>query len=184
MATKTAKLTIEKTPVDVDGKLEMRQKLAADLEKKLIDFRAELENKQYLVEGQLTTAEGLHDFITNFAKWSFSESMGIIEAAKQLEVCAKDLKTGKRKELMLPNLTIEAIYYFVSKETGTGLQSALTYFNTVLKPITDALSRAKQDKEKCNQMEKDLATVQSAIDTGAVSELEENMIAEIAEEIK
>jgi K+-sensing histidine kinase KdpD len=121
MATKTAKLTIEKTPVDVDGKLEMRQKLAADLEKKLIDFRAELENKQYLVEGQLTTAEGLHDFITNFAKWSFSESMGIIEAAKQLEVCVKDLKTGKRKELMLPNLTIEAIYYFVSKETGTGL---------------------------------------------------------------
>jgi hypothetical protein len=85
---------------------------------------------------------------------------------------------------MLPNLTIEAIYYFVSKETGTGLQSALTYFNTVLKPITDALSRAKQDKEKKDQMEKDLATVQSAIDTGSVSELEEKMIAEIAEETK
>jgi hypothetical protein len=184
MATKTAKLTIEKTPVDVDGKLEMRQKLAADLEKKLIDFRAELESKQYLVEGQLTTAEGLHDYITNYAKWSFSESMGIIEAAKQLETCVKDLKSGKRKELMLPNLTIEAIYYFVSKETGTGLQSAITYFNTILKPITDSLSRAKQDKEKKDQMEKDLATVQSAIDTGAVSELEENMIAEIAEEIK
>ena len=184
MKTTTSKLTIEKMPVDVDGKLETRQKLAADLEKKLNSFRAELENKQYLIEGQLATAEGLYNFITLDAKWSFSESMGIIEAAKQLEVSLKDLKSGKKKELMLPNLTIEAIYYCLSKETGTGLSAALTYFNLVLKPTTDALSRAKQDKEKCNQMEKDLATVLSAIDTGSVSELEETMITEIANEIK
>ena len=181
---KTTKLTIEKGPVNVDGKLEQRQKLAATLEKNLTDFRAELEDKQYLVEGQLTTAEALHDFITRSAKWTFSESMGIIEASKQLETCVKDLKSGKRKELMLHNLTIEAVYYFVSKETGTGLTAAVGYFNTILKPILDALSRAKMDKDKKDQMEKDLATVQSAIDMGAISELEESMLLEIEAEQK
>ena len=41
--TKEATLTIEKAPVDIDGKLEQRQQLAADLEKRLNDFRTELE---------------------------------------------------------------------------------------------------------------------------------------------
>jgi hypothetical protein len=180
--TKEATLTIEKAPVDIDGKLEQRQKLAADLEKKLNDFRAELETKTYLVEGQIVTAKAIHDFITNDAKWNFSESMGIIETRKQLDVIIKDLETGKRKEIMLSTLALEAIYYFLSKETGVGLSSALHYFNTILKPVTDSLSRAKQDKEKKDQLERDLGQVQNAIDQGAVSEYEDQLIAEIAAE--
>lgn len=180
--TKEATLTIERAPVNVDGKLEQRKKLAVDLEKRLTDFRASLETKTYLVEGQLVTAKALQNFITNDAKWNFSESMGIIETRKQLDVIVKDLETGKRKEVMLSTLALEAIYYFLSKETGVGLESALFYFNTILKPVTDALSRAKQDKEKKDQLEKDLGTVQNALDQGAVSEFEENMISEIAAE--
>jgi hypothetical protein len=180
--TKEATLTIEKAPVDIDGKLEQRKTLAANLEKKLNDFRAELETKSYLVEGQLVTAKALHKFITEDAKWNFSESMGIIETRKQLDEIIKDLETGKRKEIMLSTLALEAIYYFLSKETGVGLSSALYYFNTILKPVTDALSRAKQDKEKKDQLERDLGQVQNAIDQGAVSEYEDQLIAEIAAE--
>ena len=180
--TKEATLTIEKAPVDIDGKLEQRKKLAADLEKKLNDFRAELETKTYLVEGKAVTAKALRDFIAKDAKWNFSESMGIIETVKQLDENIKDLETGRRKELMLSTLALEAIYYFLSKENGTGLESALFYFNTILKPITDALSRAKQDKEKKDQLERDLGQVQNAIDQGAVSEYEDQLIAEIAAE--
>ena len=52
---KVTAMTVEKTktPIDVDGKLEQRQKLAEDLKKKLADFEKELETRQYLVEGQL-----------------------------------------------------------------------------------------------------------------------------------
>jgi hypothetical protein len=182
MSEKTATLKIEKGPVDVDGKLEQRQQLAKALEEKLNKFRQELETKTYLVEGGLLTAKALNDFITGAAKWNFSESMGVIEVSRQLETCIKDLETGKRKELMLSHLSLEAIYYFLSKETGTGLQQALTYFNQILKPILDALSRAKQDKDKKDQMEKDLATVLHAIDQGAVSEMEESLLAEIEAE--
>lgn len=178
--TKEATLTIEKAPVDIDGKLEQRQQLAADLEKRLNDFRAELETKTYLVEGQIVTAKALHKFITEDAKWNFSESMGIIETRRQLDTIIKDLETGKRKEIMLSTLALEAIYYFLSKETGVGLESAIYYFNTILKPVTDALSRAKQDKEKKDQLERDLGQVQNAIDQGAVSEYEDQLIAEIA----
>lgn len=178
---KEAKLTIEKSPINVDGKLEQRQKLAKALEEKLNNFTAELETKQYLIEGKAETAKGILEFIKTKAEWKFSEAMGIIESVKQLTDIVKDIETGKRKEFMAPNLLLEAIYYFLSKETGTGLESANQYF-TLLKPVLDALSRAKMDKDKKNQMEKDLGTVQSAIDTGAVSEMEENMLLEIEAE--
>lgn len=177
---KEATLTIEKAPVDVDGKLNQRVELAKSLEAKLDKFRSELETKFYLVEGQIKVTKALQLFIAKDAKWSFSESMGIIEASKQLEAALKDLESGKRSELMLSNLSLEALYYFLSKETGVGLSSALVYFNDILKPILDALSRAKMDKDKKDQLEKDLASVQSAIDQGAVSEFEEKLIAEIA----
>lgn len=178
------KLTIEKAPIDVDGKLEQRKKLADNLEKKLENFRSELETKTYLIEGQASTAEFLLKFVKNSAKWSFSESMGVIEIARQLEAAIKDLKSGKRKELMLTTVGLEAIYYFLSKETGVGLDTAAILFNQAIKPVSEALSRAKMDRDKKDQMEKDLGSVQSAIDQGAISEVEEALLAEIEEEVK
>jgi hypothetical protein len=77
---------------------------------------------------------------------------------------------------------LEALYYFLSKGTGKGLESAQHYL-TLLKPVTDALGRAKQDKDKKDQMVKDLGTLESAIDTGASSDIEERMISEIEQEI-
>ena len=130
-----------------------------------------------------TVAKALKDFISYKAEWKFSESMGVIETAKQLTDVIKDLETGKRKEVMLSHLALEAIYYFMSKETGKGLESAQFYFN-LLKPVTDALSRAKMDKDKKDQMVKDLGTVQDAIERGAVSEMEESMLLEIEAETK
>jgi hypothetical protein len=175
-------VTIEKAPIDVDGKLEQRKQLAENLEAKLNNFKKELEGKTYLVEGKEETAKTLLDFVTSSAKWSFSESMGVIEVAKQLEAAVKDLSTGKRKELMLDIVALEALYYFVSKETGVGLESATTFFNQVIKPISSALSRAKMDRDKRDQMEKDLALILSAIDQGAISEMEEKLLAEIEAE--
>jgi len=181
--TKT-KLKIEKvSDAGVDGKLEQRKHLAEQLEKKLTKFKEELENKSYLVEGKIGTAKKLHEYITQEANWSFSESMGVIEAAKQLQKGIEDLEKGRSKELMLSNLVLEAVFYFLSKKTGTGLNSAVEFFNNLLKPVSEALNRAKLDKETRDQMERDLATVQNAIDMGAVSEMEEKLLEEIKNEL-
>jgi hypothetical protein len=181
MSQKEATLTIEKapkTPIDVDGKLEKRKKLLDILKKKLEDLDTELENKLYLVEGKQEIAEKLKNFIINEAEWKFSESIGIIQTEEDLSKCIKDLSSGKRKELMLSNLAIEAIYYFLTKVTGKGIETSKTYLE-LLKPISDSLSRAKADKEKKDQLVKDIGSVEHAIDMGAVSEDEEKMLAEI-----
>jgi hypothetical protein len=180
---KVTAMTVEKTktPIDVDGKLAQRQKLAEDLKKKLEDFEKELETKQYLVEGKLEIATKLHDFITTEAEWKFSESLGIIETSKQIAAIKDSLEKGKTKEVMLSHLALEAFYYFLSKLTGKGLESAQAHVQ-LLKPIADSLGRAKQDRDKKDQLVKDLGTIESAIDAGAVSDIEETLIAEIEAE--
>ena len=45
-----------------------------------------LEKKGYIVEGGVKRAETLIDWLTNNAKWKFNESMGVIEAIRQVEV--------------------------------------------------------------------------------------------------
>lgn len=180
---KVTAMTVEKSAaIDVDGKLAQRQKLAADLKKKLADFEKELKTKNYLVEGKVETAQKLLSFVNTEAEWKFSEALGIVETASQLTKIKDNLEKGKSKEIMLSHLALEALYYFLSKGTGKGVESAQNYL-TLLKPITDALSRAKQDKDKKDQMVKDLGTLESAIDTGAVSDVEEQMITEIGAEL-
>jgi hypothetical protein len=179
---KEVKMTIEKAPIDIDGKLEQRQKLAEMLEKKLIDFKNEIETKCYLIEGKTQTAKDILEFITVKAKWSFTEAMGVIEVIKQLESSIKELESGKRKELMLNAVGLEATYYFMSKETGVGLSEAKHFFNNLIKPVSEALNRAKIDRDKRDQMERDLASIQAAIDTGAISEVEEKFLLEIEAE--
>jgi hypothetical protein len=178
MEQKEVTLTIEKAPVDIDGKLEGRKKLLVALKSKLENFEKELEGKTYLVEGKTEIAEKLSDFIINEAEWKFSECLGVIQVEKDLQTCIKDLSSGKRKELMLSVVAIEAVYYFLSKQMGKGLESARKYME-LLKPVSDSLSRAKQDKDKKDQLVRDIGTVEHAIEMGAVPEHEEKLIAEI-----
>ena len=172
---------IEKTPIDVDGKLEQRTKLLATLKENVAKFEKDLETRKYLIEGQEHIASLLLDFIDNKAEWKFSEALGIVETSKQISEILEAIRKGKTKEVMVSHLALEALYYFMSKSAGSGLDSA-KQFVFLLKPISDALGRAKQDKDKKDQMYKDIASVESAIDTGAVSDIEEKLIEEIASE--
>jgi hypothetical protein len=52
---------------------------------------------------------------------------------------------------MLPSLAIEAVYYFLTKVEGTGIEAANDYI-TLLKPVSDALSRSKQERQHLDQI--------------------------------
>jgi len=139
----------------------------------------ELETKTYIVEGGKETANHLKDFLTKEAQWKFTEAMGIPEAIKEIDKGVKNM--AKTKELMLNPLAIEATYYFITKVEGKGYDEAIAYYNNLLKPVSDALSRSKADRQELDQMQKDLATIENAIDMGA--EVEDSMVKEIKTEL-
>ena len=66
--------------------------------------------------------------------------------------------------MYLPNLCLEAIYYFVSKVEGAGLEEAKFYVNELLKPVADGLGRAKVDKDSIEAKKFQLASYENGID--------------------
>lgn len=167
-------------------KQEHRKKLAGFLEEKLNAKRKEVSEKSYPISGGLDTAKALYNFIKNDAQWKFTESIGIIEATRVLQEQVELLggKEPKSKELSLSAVTVEAVYYFLTKEEGKGLGKALSYVNNLLRPINEALSASKNDREEINQMERDLGTLQDAILNRVGFEGEDEFLKEIESELE
>jgi hypothetical protein len=182
--------TTEKTNLTIVSKKDemialnaKRQKMVDFLDKKITEKEVELESKKYVLEGRIEAAEALQNFLTKSAQWKFSEALGVIESVKQIEEAAKALKTKKTTELMLPSLAIEAVYYFLTKVEGTGIEAANEYI-ALLKPVSDALSRSKQERQDLDQLVRDKGTLESAIDSGVDIENEDKILKEIQAEME
>jgi glutaredoxin 2 len=157
---KEAKLTVVS---EKDAKKEQFEKQIVETQKQLDEVNDRIKNRGYLVEGGEKTGKHLITWLTTNAAWKFTEALGVIESIKQINSALEDIAKGKTKELMLPNLALEAVYYFISKQEGKGLAEANEYHETLLKPVADALGRAKVDKDKVNTLEFNLASLQQGI---------------------
>lgn len=160
---------------------EKRQKMVDLLTAKIEEKNKALESKKYIIEGGAKTADAIIDFLTNDAQWKFSEALGVIEAVKQIEEGKKGI--AKSKELYVSSLALEAVYYFLTKVEAKGLSAAKEYVE-VLKPISDALSRSKQDRQDIDQMVRDRGTLESAIDNMVDIENEDDILKEIQAELE
>jgi len=165
-------------------KNEQRQKMVDLLTERIEKTEKELVDKLYIVEGGKESGNAVLEFLTNKAKWSFSESLGVIEAVKQVNISLDKIKGGKTKEFMIGSLPLEAIYYFMTKLEGTGLAEAEGFVMSLLKPVTDALQRSKQDREALDQLVRDRGTLESAIDSGINIENEDTILKEIQSELE
>ena len=180
---KEASAAIVSKKNEIEHRNVMRKEMIQQLTEKIESKEKELETKKYLIEGGASTAEAVLTFLKNEAAWKFSEALGVIESVKQIEDANKNIQTGKTKELMVPALALEAIYYFLTKVEGKGLSDASLYVNELLKPVTDALGRSKNDRAEIDQLVRDRGTLESAVDNGIDIENEDEILKEIQEEL-
>lgn len=159
---KEVTLTVDKPSKGSSAKTFEKQ--IKELTGEIVKLQENLEKKGYIVEGGEKRAQILIDYLTNNSKWKFNESMGVIEATRQIEAAAENIRKGKTKELYLPNLCLEAVYYFISKVEGNGLEEAKFYVNELLKPVADGLGRAKIDKDLIEAKSFQLASYENGID--------------------
>jgi hypothetical protein len=159
------------------------QKMVDRLTEKIEKTEKELLEKLYVIEGKQESADSIIDFLKHRAQWKFTESLGVLECIKQIQDGEKKLKAGKVKELMVPSLALEAIYYFITKIEGKGYAEAHDFVNSLLKPVSDALGRSKNDRAALDQLVRDRGTLESSIDSGATIENEDRFVKEIEEEL-
>jgi hypothetical protein len=168
----------------MNERIEQKKKLIEMLEEKIQERSVKNQEKLYIVEGGKDAAYNALKFITNSAEWKFSEAMGVIEANRAIKEAIANIEDGKTSEFYLKNLTLEAIYYFMTKVTGSGLGEALQFYAELLKPMSEALARAKADKDVLDKMMRDQGTLHHSIEVGASIENEDEIVKEIVNELE
>jgi hypothetical protein len=163
-----ANVVIEKSTMSDEelAKKQQTEDLLAKLQGELDKLQEELDLKKYIVDGGKTIAQTFLDFIKNEAKWKFTESLGIIQVSKYLE---EFLSNSKQKELMLGPLEVEAIYYFLSRSEGVGIESA-TKCLSMLKAINPAKAHKEEDSKKFEEINFRINSLQHGIDPEEIKE--------------
>jgi hypothetical protein len=182
---KTATLTIEKKTVQsrLEEKNAQRQKMVDKLTEKIDKTSKVLETKKYIVDGELTSGNAILNFLKTEATWKFTEAKGVVEAVKQIQTAIDGITSKKVKHLLVDSTALEAIYYFLSKVEKTGLEAAAFYIDNMVLPVSNALGRAKEDRMEFDQLQRDRASLEAAIDSGADLENEDSILAEIEKEL-
>lgn len=114
------------------------------LKERVNTIKKDFENYKYRLDVDQTMMERYVDFIVNEAKFDGKDCLGVPKVYEALEECKKEgMKAvmGGKPQYMLSNMHLEAIYYYLTKVTGVGLQEA-NKIKELLEPVLDSLSRA------------------------------------------
>ena len=155
------------------------QKKMEELEKELEKKRSELEDKSFLIEYSKDDIYELRLFLQKKAKWTSLQALGIIETIKALDEAENQAsKLKDMKGIMMKNIPIEAIAYFLSKHEDVGYDYAVTFAN-IAKPIYSVRDRLIEIRKKYDEIKNQIAQIEYAIKNGVDIEKEtENLEAD------
>lgn len=119
---------------------EEREALKARVESVKRDF----EDHKYLLNVDQDLFSDYVDFIQNKAKFDGKDCLGIPKVYEALTESQKEstkVMIGGKPRYMLTNMHLEALYYYLVKNNGQGLEEA-TVLKRLLDPVLESLSRA------------------------------------------
>lgn len=106
--------------------------------------KKEFETYKYKLDVDQALMNRYFDFIINDAKFDGKDCLGLPKVHEALEDCVKEgnkIIMGGRPQYTLSNMHLEAIYYYLTKVTGQGLEQA-NKLKELLDPVLESLSRA------------------------------------------
>jgi hypothetical protein len=115
-----------------------------NLKQRVDEVKNEFESYQYKLDVDQTMMQRYVDFIRDGAKFDGKDCLGIPKVYDALQDCIKEgnkIVMGGKPQYTLSNMHLEAIYYYLTKVTGTGLDEANS-LNQLLEPVLESLSRA------------------------------------------
>lgn len=145
------------------------EKHLESLKSELSDLQSEIEKKEYLVNGGESFGLTVKMYLEDEAKWTAQESLGVVRAHEDLMTAIQNIKKGKTKELMLSNLCIEAISYFLSKRDGVGLESAKK-FSEIYGAFNEALSNVRTDSQRIEALKQRVEFATQSVEHGVDAE--------------
>jgi len=155
-----SKVKLEKNEVtETEEVNEKRKKMIAEFEAKSEDVMGQLEEKKkefdgklvamkskfYLIHGGSKLIGNLKKFIVG-AKWTYTESFGIVDAVTALDAAKERATAGGKDEFFITAGELDPITYFLSKHEGVTFGDAQN-FSQMIKPILDMIGQIEADAQ-------------------------------------
>lgn len=121
-------------------------------------FKKELEEKQYIINGDKDYAKLLRAWLINDVKWSYSE---VIAVTKLEESISQKIENT---EFSLLAIEMRALNHLFQKTEGKGFHSAIK-FQQIIMPIINVLSNdVKNDDDKLSRMQFKVSSLTEGIE--------------------
>jgi hypothetical protein len=99
--------------------------------------------KRYTIEGGLNTADELKKFIHDRVKWRFTDAFLVCNVHSELEQAIKECR--KTQTFEITGIFIEPILQMLQSAEGVGFQSAKTFYEKLLVPISETVNIYRKD---------------------------------------
>lgn len=122
----------------------MSQEEMEELKQRVESVKKEFETYKYKLDVDEEMINKYIMFIKHEAEFDGKDCLGIPKVYEALEECIKEAnKTviGGKPQYTMTNMHLEAIYYYLTKAKGVGLESALR-IKELVDPVLETLSRA------------------------------------------
>ncbi len=128
--------------------------------------------KRYVVEGGLNTADELKKFIHDRVKWRFTDAFLVVNAHAEIEQAVKECR--KTQVFEVTGIFIEPILQMLQSAEGVGLQSAKTFYEKLLVPISETVNLFRKDSQTLQNLKLKLGALENNLNPNDTEESEQN----------
>jgi hypothetical protein len=138
----------------------------------IADVIQRLENdsitKRYVIEGGLNTADELKKFVHDRVKWRFTDAFLIVNAHAEIEQAIKECR--KTQVFEITGIFIEPILQMLQSAEGVGLQSAKTFYEKLLVPISETVNSYRKDTQILQNLKLKLGALENNLNPNSEEE--------------
>jgi len=153
-----------------DQNLPIEQRIEA-LSNEVQRLENESITKRYLVQGGLDAGMELKKYIKDRVKWRFTDAFLVVNLNNEVEQAIKDCR--KTQVFEITGIWIEPLLQTLQSAEGVGLDSAKTFYEKLLVPISDTVNVYRKDAQLLQNLKLKLGSLENGI-SGEIPAEEEN----------
>lgn len=125
-----------------DENLPMEERIKA-ISEEVERLENESVTKRYMIHGGLDTGMELKKYLKDRVKWRFTDAFLIVNLFNEVEEAIKDCR--KTQVFEITGIWIEPLLQTFQSAEGTGLDSAKTFYEKLLVPVSDTVNNYRKD---------------------------------------
>lgn len=144
--------------------LEMSERVEL-LSKEVERLENESITKRYVVEGGIDVGDEIKKFIKDRVKWRFTDAFLVVNAYNEVDQAVKECR--KTQVFELTGIFIEPLLQMLQSAEGIGLESAKTFYEKLLVPISETVNVYRKDTQLLQNLKLRLGALENGINPDA-----------------